>query len=128
MDENKRKCIYTNQEAMAKDRPLVLGRGDSLHNWVNRAPVNSSYFESKKNRLPTDLEMEAHRLFYLLELAKFEVSYLEAKLQSVQEEITGVKQDQIEKSYHIKDLTEGFEEKAQSIAEKINKPKIWEDD
>jgi hypothetical protein len=121
-----RKCIYTNKEATSKDTVIPKTCGDALHNWANRAPVNSEYQESKQSRLPTDLEMEAHRLFYLLELAKMEVSYLEARLQEVQEQITGVKQDQVDKAYHIKDLTEGFEEKAQDTLKKTTPKKIWD--
>jgi hypothetical protein len=121
-----RKCIYTNKQANSKDTVISKTRGDALHNWTNKAPVNSEYQESKQGRLPTELEMEAHRLFYQLELARLDVTYYEAKLQEVQEQITGIKQDQVEKAYHIKDLTEGFEEKVEEVLKKTTPNKIWE--
>lgn len=123
VDEPK-KCIYTNEEAVAKDTVVpksVAGR----HNWANRAPSSPQYIANKQGRLPTDLEMEANRLFYLLELSRLDVSYLEARLREVQEKITGKKQEEIEKAYHIKDLVENFEEK---VEEKLttHKNKLWE--
>lgn len=69
--------------------------------------------------------MEANRLFYLLELAKLEVSYLENKLIDVQSKITGKKQEEIEKAYHINDLVENFEEQAEEKL-KNDKKKLWE--
>lgn len=119
-----KKCIYTNEEAGSKD--FVMPKADkTLHNWANRAPVSPEYQNKKKGRLPTDLEMEANRIFHLLELARLEVAYLEEKLKEVQEKITGKKQDEIEKSYHIKELVEDFEEKAEEKLKKDTK-KIWE--
>lgn len=119
-----RKCIYTNEDANIKGSVLPKD-SDTVHNWTNKSPVNAEYQKKRQGRLPTDLEMEANRLFYELELARLEVSYLEARLKEVQEKITGKKQDEIEKAYHIKDLTESFEEKA---TEKLqaDKKKIWE--
>lgn len=122
---NPRKCIYTNKEANVRDA-VMPKRGDAVHNWANRAPANAQYQESKQGRLPTDLEMEANRLFYQLELAKLDVSYLEARLQEVQEQITGVKQDQIEKAHHVKELTEDFEEKVEEALKKSTPKKIWD--
>jgi hypothetical protein len=121
-----RKCIYTGEEATSKSG-VMPKEGDPAHNWANRAPVNSEYQKAKQGRLPTDLEMEANRLFYLMELAKLEVSYLEAKLKEVQYKITGKKQEEIEKAHHIKDLVEGFEEK---VEEKLqaDKRKFWDTD
>jgi hypothetical protein len=121
-----RKCIYTNKEAHSKDTLIPKNRGDALHNWANRAPADAEYLKSKAGRLPTDLEMEAHRIFYLLELARLEVTYLEERLKDVQERITGVKQDQIEKAHHIKDLTETFENKVEEVLENKSKNKIWD--
>jgi hypothetical protein len=97
---------------------------NTLHNWVNKAPISAEYQKKKQGRLPTDLEMEANRIFYMLELAKLDVAYLEAKLRETQSKITGKKQDEIEKAHHIKDLVEGFEEK---VEEKLTeKKKLWE--
>jgi len=70
--------------------------------------------------------MEASRLFYMLEMAKNEVNYLELKLQEVQEKITGKKAEEIEKAYHIKDLTESFEEQVRQ-SEDTAKKNIWDE-
>lgn len=123
MDDPK-KCIYTNEEATARDTVVpksVAGR----HNWANRAPSSPEYIKNKQGRLPTDLEMEANRIFYLLELARLDVSYLEARLREVQEKITGKKQEEITKAYHIKDLIESFEPKAEEKLQD-DKKKLWE--
>ena len=121
-----RKCIYTNKQANATDTVIPKRLGDALHNWANRAPADSEYLKGKQNRLPTDLEMEANRLFHLLELAKLEVTYLEERLKAVQEEITGVKQDQADKAEHIQNLTEGFEKQVTESLEKQKPKKIWD--
>lgn len=121
-----RKCIYTNKQASLNATVVPKTRGDA-HNWANRAPTNSEYQLDKQGRLPTELEMEANRLFYMLELARLDVTYLEARLQEVQEQITGVKQDQIDKSYHIKDLAESLEEKVTEDLKQESAPKkIWD--
>ena len=119
-----RKCIYTGEEANSKEG--VMPRDpNTLHNWVNRAPTSAAYQQKKQGRLPNDLEMEANRVFYLLELARLDVAYLEAKLIEIQAKIAGKKKEDIEKAYHIKDLVENFEEK---VPEKLNaeKKKLWE--
>lgn len=117
-----RKCIYTNKTANTRDSVIPKNRGEARHNWSNQVPVNSEYLKTKQNRLPSDLEMEAARLFYLTELAKLEVIYLEERLKEVQEAITGVKQDQIEKAHHMVDLTESLEEQIEEALPK----KIWD--
>ena len=113
--------MYTGTEASHTDSVISKKQGDP-HNWANKVPVSTEYLEKKKNRLPTDLEMEASRLFYLLEMARNEVTYLELKLKEVQEAIAGKKQEEVEKAYHIKDLTESFEDQVQT-SEKQN---IWD--
>jgi hypothetical protein len=118
-----KKCIYTNEEAVSKDTVLPKTEAGS-HNWANRAPVSPEYQKKKQGRLPTDLEMEANRIFYLLELARLDVAYLEARLKEVQTKITGKKQVEVEKAYHIKDLVETFEEKVQENLP--DKKKLWE--
>jgi len=119
-----RRCVYTNKPANTRDTVIPKNRG-SAHNWVNHVPADSEYLKNKQNRLPNALEMEANRLFHMLELAKLDVVYLEECLKEIQEAITGVKQDQIEKAYHIKDLTEGLEEKAEELVKEPPK-KIWD--
>ncbi len=123
-----RRCVYTNKPANTRDTVIPKNRGDALHNWANHVPADSEYLKTKQNRLPNDLEMEAVRLFHLIELKKLEVTYLEERRREVQEAITGVKQDQIEKAHHIKDLTEGFEEQAKEVLEqqKLTSKKIWD--
>lgn len=118
----RRKCIYTGKEANYTDSVIPKKNDEARHNWANKVPANSEY--KKNNRIPTDLEMEASRLFYLLEIARNEVNYLELKLQAVQEKITGKKAEEIEKAYHIKDLTESFEEQV-NLAEST-KQNIWD--
>lgn len=120
----RRKCIYTGQEANYTDSVVPKRNDEARHNWANKVPANSNY--QKNNRLPTDLEMEASRLFYMLEMAKNEVNYLELKLQEVQEKITGKKAEEIEKAYHIKDLTESFEEQVKQ-SENTAKKNIWDE-
>ena len=102
-----RKCIYTNEDAVSKEGILTRD-SNTIHNWANKAPISASHQKNKQNRLPTDLEMEANRIFYLLELARLDVVYLEARLKEIQEKITGKKQEEVEKAYHITDLVEGF--------------------
>lgn len=117
-----RKCIYTGKDANYTDSVIPKRHGDARHNWANKVPASSEY--KKSNRLPTDLEMEASRLFYLLEIARNEVNYLELKLQDVQEKITGKKAEEIDKAYHMKELTESFEEQVK-LDESTNK-NIWD--
>lgn len=119
-----RKCIYTNKDAFSKDG-VMPKTPETLHNWANRAPIHPEYQKEKQGRLPTDLEMEANRLFYLLELARLDVAYLEAKLKETQEKITGKKQEEIEKAYHVKELVETFEENVGQVLE-TEKKKLWE--
>jgi HSP20 family molecular chaperone IbpA len=119
-----RKCIYTGEEANSKEG--VMPRDpNTLHNWVNKAPTSAAYQQKKQGRLPTDLEMEANRIFYLLELARLDVAYLEAKLRETQAKITGKKQEEIEKAYHVKELVENFESQAQEKLDS-DKKKLWE--
>jgi transcription elongation factor GreA-like protein len=105
-----RKCIYTGKEAIFKDHPVPKD-GETAHNWANRAPISPEYKEIKQNRLPTELEMEANRIFYMLELARLDVVFLTAKLSEIQGLISEKKKEEVGQSYHLKDLTDSFEEK-----------------
>jgi len=122
---SKRKCIYTGEDAGTTDHVIPKHQDENtLHSWANKAPVNLEYKNTKKkNRLPTDLEMEANRLFHLLELAKLDVTYLEARLKQVQSKITGKKAEEINKAYHTKELDEAFQEAAPTILKNM-----WEDE
>jgi len=84
-----RKCIYTGKNAESKDNVIpkkILEK--EIHNWANKAPVNTEYKNDKQDRLPTELEMEANEIFHRLELAKLRVSYYEAKLLEIQGNIS----------------------------------------
>jgi hypothetical protein len=118
-----RKCIYTNEQADSKD-PVLPRTGDVVHNWTNYVPASSEYVKEKKGRIPTDLEMEANRIFHFLELAKLDVAYFTLKLKEVQEKITGKKQEEIEKAHHIEELTKDFDKTVKEALEK--EIKIWE--
>jgi len=80
----KRKCIYTGLYSNCKEKiipsPYV---GNEKHNWAINLPVNEEYRHLKDNRMPTDLEIEAHENFYLLELAKIKALYFNKKLENL---------------------------------------------
>lgn len=119
----RRKCIYTGNDSDCTDHVIAKQHGDDpVHNWSNKVPASKEYLKNRKGNLPTDLEMEASRLFHLLEIARNEVTYLELKLKEVQDKITGRKSEEIEKAHHIKDLTESFEEQLA----KTEKKNLWE--
>jgi hypothetical protein len=134
----KRKCIYTNQDSDCLDKIIP---SEEVHNWTLKAPCSSIYRESKGNDLPTDLEMEIHETFYLLELSRVKIKYLEAKLLKLQEENkdsrkpikkTGaakknkekIKDKQIEASIAIKEIMEDNEVKIDELLE-IRKRSIF---
>jgi hypothetical protein len=83
-----RKCIYTDKPAKLKDlvipKPLLLE--DEVHNWANKVPMSDLY-KKVDSRLPTELELEAHKYFYLLELSRLHVLYYENKLKEIQDKI-----------------------------------------
>jgi hypothetical protein len=120
-----RKCIYTGGEAHSKDNVLPKD-GETEHNWTNKAPINSEYKQEKQSRSPSELELEANRVFHLLELARLDIVFYEARLKEIQSQIAQNKSEEIEKAYHIKDLVESFEEK---VEEKLTeKRKFWDED
>lgn len=88
----KRDCAYSGVESTCQDKalPSYLGE-DVAHNWVNSLPCSIVYKESKAGELPTDQEAEIHETFYLLELARWKVKYLELKLAKLQKENTSRK-------------------------------------
>ena len=119
-----RTCIYTGKEAVSKDHPLPKS-AEVIHNWANRAPVNPEYQKTKQGRMPTELEMEANRLFYLLELARMDVVFLTEKLKEVQDAINNQKKEEVDKAYHMKELTESFESEVQEVL-KDSTTKVWD--
>lgn len=137
-----RKCVYTDKEAKAKDsiipRDLL---GDEIHNWAASLPSNPDYLQTKQNRLPTELEMQANEIFHLLELTKLRVIYYEQKLKLIQDEILKTykepkkspvpkadkkKQEQIEKAIIEKEVVESTNENITEFFE--SKRKIWDDE
>ena len=137
-----RKCAYTNKEA--RDKDSVIPRdllGDEIHNWAASLPSNHEYLQTKQNRLPTELEMQANEIFHRLELTKLRVIYYEQKLKSVQDEILKTykepkkpsvpktekkKQEQIEKAIIEKEVVESTNENIAEFFE--SKRKIWDDE
>ena len=82
-----RKCIFTGKDSKLKDKvlPRPFLDEDELHNWANEAPISAEYKEIKGQGLPTELEMQIHETFKLLELARLRVKYYEAQLKELQE-------------------------------------------
>lgn len=117
-----RKCIYTNNEANTRD--LVVP--NILHNWDNRAPASADYLNTKHHRLPSELEMEANRIFHLLELARLDVIYFEKKLSAVQEALKDNRDEEIEKAHHMRGLDESLEVEAKNIVTKTINKKVWD--
>lgn len=86
MEQEKRKCIFTNQKA---DGKLSLSSKDQEnHNWAKNIPCSKQYLSSKKDKSLTTKEFELVRLFYKLELAKLEVLNIEKQMQELREEVT----------------------------------------
>lgn len=137
-----RKCAYTNKEAKAKDSVIPRDLlGEEVHNWAASLPSNADYLQTKQNRLPTELEMQANEIFHLLELTKLRVIYYEQKLKSIQDEILKdykepkkppvpkkekKKQEEIEKAIIEKEVVESTTEEVDKFFE--SKRKIWDDE
>jgi hypothetical protein len=76
----RRKCIYTGKESLCRDKPMPNNlAGDEIHNWANAVPCSLEYKESKKDQMPNDIEAKIFETFYLLEIARWKVRYLELK-------------------------------------------------
>lgn len=85
MNDDVRKCIFTNKESKTKRSIIPRDKADGeIHNWTLYSPMSLEY--DKENRMPTDQEMEIHETFYMLELARLKVKYLETKLKDLQEQ------------------------------------------
>lgn len=114
-----RKCIYTNKEAKSKDSTIPKHLlGEEIHNWAIQVPANTDYLTQKKDRIPTELEMQANEIFHLLELSRARVVFYEAKLASIQEQIL---KDYKELPKSEKPKSEKIKEKQieQALAEKV---------
>lgn len=137
-----RKCTYTDLEAKSKDTILPKDLlGEEIHNWTSSLPANSDYIQTKQNRLPTELEMQANELFHLLELAKLRVVYYESKLKLIQEKLLSSftppkksiipksekkKEKEIERSIAEKEVVESTDKQMEDFFQ--NKKKLWEED
>lgn len=126
----KRNCAYTGKDSLCKDniipRDLIE---EEVHNWTNGLPSSIEYKESKGSEFPTDLEMDIHETFYLIEITRVRLKYLEQKLKRLQEQNmerkpikkTGakqakkekIKQRQIETAIVEKEIVEDNEDKIQ---------------
>lgn len=137
---DKRKCIYTGKEADGSDNVIPKSKaGDELHNWTNKVPCNSEYKLEKQGNMPSELEMEAHEAFTLMELHRNKAKYYELKLEEIQKKICkntekiqkksvkiqkkSKKDKQIEQAYIEKEVTEP--EKYEEVLEK-RKESLWE--
>lgn len=84
---SQRKCIYTGKEAKKTDKVIPKNGGDVDHNWANSVPCSEEYKKIKDLRQPTELEMEANRIFKKLEISRMDVEYYEKQLQEIQAKI-----------------------------------------
>jgi len=136
----KRKCAYTGNESECTDKVLPsIEAGEEVHNWTNALPSSRDYKDSKAGEMPTDIEAEIHETFYLLELARWKVKFLEDKLSKLQAnnnsrqpvKKTGaakknkekIKEKQIETAKVIHDIMEDNESKIDNFL--LQKKKIF---
>jgi len=82
-----RKCIYTGKDAGTTDKVIPKKGGDETHNWSNSVPCSKEYKAFKGNRMPTELELKANKIFKKLELAKLDVVLYEEELHRIQSEL-----------------------------------------
>ena len=82
-----RKCIYTGKDASTTDKVIPKEGGDENHNWSNSVPCSKEYKAFKGLRLPTELELEANKVFKKLELAKLDVVLYQKEMLRIQSEI-----------------------------------------
>lgn len=131
-----RKCVYTGKKSSCTDNPMPKETLlEEKHNWANKVPCSEEYKNFKKDRLPTDLEMEAFKLFNLLEVAKIEVQYLEARLSAVQDKINKQvsvpkkktkKDKEIDQSYIEKEVVETSEDVTEEVLSN-RKKSLWDE-
>ena len=136
---SQRKCIYTGLPAKAMDKVIPKKGGDESHNWVNTVPCSDEYKKIKGRREPNDLEMEANRLFRLLENAKLDVEFYTEKLESLQAKIRKNnnlsledavekkknrlnKEQQVEVAYKEKEISEM---PIEDVVEESKKKMVW---
>lgn len=135
-----RKCIYTGLVADAKDSliPKISLDEEERHNWANKVPVSSRYKNFKQYRTPTDLEVEANEIFYLIELTKLRLAHLQEKQKQIQakllqhlpppeelEQASKKKAKQIEQAEHEVDVIKPAEQGLEKILKEYSK-NIWD--
>lgn len=81
---SQRNCIYTGLPAKTTDKVVPKNGGDESHNWANSVPCSEEYKQIKQRREPNDLELEANKIFKMLELARLEVEALQGRLKENQ--------------------------------------------
>jgi hypothetical protein len=133
-----RKCVYTGRDSKGRDSVLSKVNEDVAHNWANSVPCDVEYGQLKQGRLPSELEMEANRVFKLLELAKLDVSYYEQILANIQVELNekfekdmakkeakkaekntiSKKDRELEQAVIVKQVNEVIQEQAKDLIEK----------
>ena len=83
-----RSCIFTGLKSVNKTNIVPKSIDpDSIDNWTNSVPCHIEYKNFKENRLPTEDEVEAMKIFFKLEMARTEVAFYAAKLDEVQHKI-----------------------------------------
>ena len=100
-----RNCVFTGLPA--RNRNFVVPKSadpEAAENWANAVPCHQEYNDFKKNRLPTEDEIEATKIFFKLEAARMEVALYSAKLEEIQSKIKPlfeefVKEKQVKKAY-----------------------------
>ena len=133
-----RKCIYTGLDAEAKQKLIsreILGE-DEKHNWANYAPVCKAYEKLKEDRAPTDLEIEAHEIFYQIEILRLKLRNLEVKQDQIQSElrenlpknslkkvVSKAKNKQIEQAIHENQVVTEAEKTIKKVLD--NKKSLW---
>lgn len=125
------KCPFTGEEALSKEFiiPKNLFSEELVHNWTKDVPISKDY--KKSSKLPSETELEAHRLFYMLEIAKIHVMYYEERLKEVREKLNKPSKKQKErKKKEEKIMVKEYE--IQKMSSKLDdvlnkKAKFWEE-
>jgi glutamyl/glutaminyl-tRNA synthetase len=83
----KRTCVFTGLESNDKDSVIPRHLSKDPHNWTSTVPTTTSYKEQRKDRLPTELEIQAADAFYQIETLKTKLEFYENRLAQIQDEI-----------------------------------------
>ena len=83
----KRACIFTGKESNDKDSVIPRHLSKDPHNWTSQVPTTTEYKEQRKDRQPTDLEIQAADAFYQIESLKIKLEFYEDRLVQIQDEI-----------------------------------------